>query len=99
MHYKMPMPFREENVQLPNNRSQAVQRLHSLKKRLQADVKYRTDYTNFMSQIIERGYARKMESKELATEEGKVWYPPHNGVCHPQTTSNIRLMFDCSASC
>ena len=34
MHYEIPLPFRESNVQLPNNRSQAVQRLHGLKKRL-----------------------------------------------------------------
>ena len=44
MHYKIPLPFRDGNFQLPNNRSQAVQRLHRLKKRLQADMQYRTDY-------------------------------------------------------
>ena len=34
MHYEIPLSFREGNVQLPNNRSQAVQCLHDLKKRL-----------------------------------------------------------------
>jgi len=43
MHYEMLLPSREKNVQLPNNRPQAVQRLHGLKKRLQSDTKYRTD--------------------------------------------------------
>ena len=45
MHYEMPLPFREKNVQLPNNRPQAEQRLHGLKK-LQGDGKYRADNVN-----------------------------------------------------
>ena len=32
MHYEMPLPFRQKNVQLPNNRPQAHQRLHGLKR-------------------------------------------------------------------
>jgi len=32
MHYQTPLPFRENNVQPPNDRPQAVQRLHGLKK-------------------------------------------------------------------
>ena len=45
MHYEMPLPFREKNVQLPNNRPQAEQRLQGLKK-LQGDGKYRADNVN-----------------------------------------------------
>ena len=44
MHYKVPLSFREVNVQLHNNRSQAVQRLHGLKRRLQGDMQYRAEY-------------------------------------------------------
>ena len=46
MHHEMPL-IREENFQLPNDRLQAVQRLHGLKKRLQGDPKYHADYTTF----------------------------------------------------
>ena len=38
MHYEIPLQFKEGDVQLPNNRSQVVQRLHGLKKRLQGDI-------------------------------------------------------------
>ena len=65
MHYEIPLPFRESNVQLPNNRSQAVQRLHSLKKRFQGDTQYRVEYVSFMSEIIEKGYARMINAEEL----------------------------------
>ena len=57
MHYEILLPFRESNVQLPNNRSQAVQRLHGLKKRFQGDTQYRAEYVSFMSEIIEIGRA------------------------------------------
>ncbi|XP_028417148.1 uncharacterized protein LOC114543600 [Dendronephthya gigantea] len=39
-HYEMPLPFKGENVTLPNNRPQAEQRLKSLKKRLLSDDKF-----------------------------------------------------------
>ena len=47
MHHEMPLSFREENIQLPNDRLQAVQCLHGLKKRLQVDPKYHADCTSF----------------------------------------------------
>ena len=88
MHYEIPLPFREDNVQLPNNRSQAVQRLHGLKKRLQGDTQYRAEYGSFMFEFIEKGYARKVSAEELPPEEGKVWYLPHHGVYNCITPKN-----------
>ena len=97
MHYEMPLPFREKNVQLPNNRPQAEQRLHGLKKRLQGDARYRADYVRFMTEIIEKGYARKVKVEELPHQEEKAWYLPHHGVYHPKKPGSIRVVFDCSA--
>ena len=97
MHYEMPLPFREKNVQLPNNRPQAEQRLHDLKKRLQADAKYRADYVRFMTEIIERGYAPKVMVEELPHQEEKFWHLPHHGVYHPPKTGSIRVVFYCLA--
>ena len=97
MHYEIPLPFRDRNVQLPNNRSQAAQRLHGLRKRFQGDTKYCAEYVNFVSEIIEKGYAQKVNTEEQAPQEGKVWYLPHNGVYHPKKPNSIRVVFDCSA--
>ena len=52
LHYELPLQFREQDVQLPNNRPQTAQRLIGLKK------KYRADYVDFMTGIIDKGYAR-----------------------------------------
>ena len=97
MRYEIPLPFRDRNVQLPNNRSQAAQRLHGLRKRFQGDAKYCAEYVNFMSEIIEKGYARKVNTEEQAPQQGKVWYLPHHGVYHPKKPNSIRVVFDCSA--
>ena len=97
MHYEMLLPFREKNVQLPNNRPQAEQRLHGLKKRLQGVATYRADYVKFMTEFIEKGYARKVKVEELPHQDGKFWCLPHHGVYHPPKPGSIRVVFDCSA--
>ena len=55
LHYELPLPFREQDVQLPNNRPQAAQRLIGLKKKLESNDKYRADYVDFMTGIIDKG--------------------------------------------
>ena len=49
-----------------------------------------------MKNIIEKGYAKKVALSRLKTEEGKVWYLPHNDIYHPKKPDNIRVVFDCS---
>jgi len=36
-HYELPLPFRGDDVNLPNNRAQAIQRINAVKKRFEAD--------------------------------------------------------------
>ncbi|XP_067026399.1 uncharacterized protein [Acropora muricata] len=57
----------------------------------------RAEYVSFISEIIEKGYARKVSAEELPPEEGKVWYLPHHGVYHPKKPNSLRVVFDCSA--
>ena len=44
LHYEMPLPFKHQNIQLPNNYAQAEKRLTGLKKRLKADDRYCADW-------------------------------------------------------
>ena len=97
LHYEMPLPFKHKNTQLPNNYAQAEKRLNSLKKRLMSDDKYYTDYCSFMSDIISKGYARKVDD-DLKDQLGRTWYLPHHGIYHPHKPTKIRVVFDCSAS-
>ena len=74
-HYQLPLPLLDHDIRLPNNRNQALRRLQSLRKRFSLDHKYRQDYTDFMNDMLAKGYDKKSTS-----EEDGVWYIPHHGV-------------------
>ena len=93
-HYQIPLPFRNPNIQLPNNRYQAWQRLSYLQKRFNKNKEFEKGYVRYMEKIISKGYARK-STREAAP--GKIWYLPHHGVYHPNKPGKIRVIFDHSA--
>lgn len=94
-HCELPLPFKEDRPNLPNNKSCAEHRLKCLKKRFERDKQYKEDYTKFMNETIERGDAEKVPPEEL--NKTPAWYIPHHGVYHPQKPGKIRVVFDCSA--
>jgi hypothetical protein len=95
-HYVIDLPFRDPNLIMPNNRKQAEHRLILLGKRLEKDDNFYQEYQNFMNKILEQGYARKVCSDDLSSDEGRSWYLPHHGVYHPQK-NKLRVVFDCAA--
>ena len=96
-HYEIPLPFRQQTVELPNNREQANKRaLWQRKKMLQND-QYRSDYTAFINDMVDKGYAEKVPQESLKTAQDKAWYIPPHGVYHPKKPQKIRVVFDCSA--
>ncbi|XP_064650125.1 uncharacterized protein LOC135501515 [Lineus longissimus] len=96
-HYEMKLPFRREDIRLPNNYTQAMQRLSCLKNKMSRNSKFHQDYRVFMHEIINKGYAEEVPADELNPDDGKVWYIPHHGVYHPRKPEKIRVVFDCSA--
>ncbi|XP_062566787.1 uncharacterized protein LOC134229094 [Saccostrea cucullata] len=95
-HYVIGLPFKSENVIMPNNRKQAEQRLNSLAKKLCSDSEFHDNYKAFMDKIISEGYARKVPIEDLNQDDGHVWYLPHHGVLHPKK-KKLRVVFDCAA--
>ena len=57
-HYQLPPPFRNEAVNMPNNRQLAIKRAMWIKHKFK-DSKYHEDYVDFMNKIITQGYAAK----------------------------------------
>ena len=92
-HYNLPLPLKDSSIELPNNKSQAVNRLVQLKRRMLKDDKYKKDYTEFMNEIIAKGYAEEVSEESSVNN---VWYIPHHGVYNPNKPK-IRVVFDCSA--
>ena len=97
-HYEIPLPFKNPEPLVPNNKSQALTRVGWLKKRLEKDSKLSDDYRAFMSDLLAKGYARKVPPVQASPVEGKAWYIPHHGVYHPHKPGKIRVVFDCSAN-
>ena len=93
-HYQVPLPFRKDEINLPNNRSQAEKRFACLERKLPRNPQFKQDYMKFMNELILKGYARESAS---AVEAGKCWYLPDHGVCHPNKPGKIRVVFDLSA--
>ena len=91
-HYEMPLPFRQDNIELPSNRRLAETRLHQLKRCFARDPQYKKDYVSFMNDKIKAGYAERAPKKNA-----KPWYIPHHGVYPPKKPGKIRVVFDCSA--
>ena len=92
--YTLPLPFRDAEIHVPNNRIQALQRANYLKRKMLKDENFANDYRTFMSTLIERGYVVKCNEKG---KDGMTWYIPHHGVYHPKKPNKIRVVFDCSA--
>ena len=97
-HYKIPLPFRDDNVAdiLPNNRAQAFSRAEWQKKKMLKQEKYYKDYVAFVEKLMAKGYAHKVPKGEEDVSAMK-WYLPHHGVYHPKKPEKIRVVFDCSA--
>ena len=92
-HYVVPLPFREDDLEMPNNRKQAMQRFMYLKRKFKRDPSFLDDYKGFMNNLLIKGYARRSDK----SPNGKTWYIPHHGVYHPSKPGKIRVVFDCSA--
>ena len=97
-HYEIPLPMKDRNLLLPNNRAMAWNRLKPLKKRLESSETYRQHYVEFMNKVMDSGYAEKVPEQEVtATDRKPIRYIPHHGVYHPKKPNKIRVVFDCSA--
>ena len=95
-HYEIALPLRSREICLPSNRSQAEQRAHYLKRKLNKNPEFLTKYCQFMTTMLENGHAEKVPNTEKP-KKGKMWYIPHHGVYHKDKPEKIRIVFDCSA--
>ena len=96
-NWEAPLPFKTDEVNLPDNREQCLRRLLSLKRKLCKDERARENYIAFMQKILERQHTSRVPDNELTPTPGKVWYLPHFDVYHPKKPDQVRVVFDCSA--
>ncbi|CAG2252827.1 unnamed protein product [Mytilus edulis] len=95
-HYCIALPFRDQHVVFPNNSVQGIKRLNGLRHKFAKNDNFKQQYCDFMSKIIEKGYAEPVPTEDVDRNDGKVWYLPHHGVYHAKKQDKIRVVFDCS---
>ena len=93
-HYQTTLPLNNPDVKLPSDRKIAERRLLYLTKQLMKDDRFHQQFTEFMQEILDKGYAKE---SELTSQDGRVWYLSHYGVYHPRKLEKIRVAFDCSS--
>ena len=93
-HYELPLPWRKDDQELPNNKFMAEKRLKTLRKKLNQDSELKEKYIDQMNIMIQKGF---MES--VRTEDGgqRTWYIPHHAVMNPRKPEKVRIVFDCAA--
>ena len=94
-HYSMPLPFGKDKESLFDNKSLVVNRTNSLKRKMSKNPDFKAEYTSFMEDTIERGYAEEVDDPDNKTSDG-VWYLPHFGIYH-KVKRKLRVVFDCAA--
>ena len=94
--YTMPIPFKRNPPNLPNNKQVAEKRLQSLQKRLNKDANLKERYTEELNKLLEKGYAEEVPQDDKR-DDGKVWYLPHHPVFNPKKPEKCRVVFDCAA--
>ncbi len=86
-HYSLKLPFKNQDVSLPNNRQIAEQRLDSLKRKFKRDPVFHEEYNNFLSEVLNKGFTERVPREQLQGKEGNIWYITHHGVYHKRRKS------------
>ena len=93
-HHQVGMLWKSDTPWLPNNKHTAEARLLSLKRKLKRDENFHSKCREFMENLIQKGYTRKLTEEEAVRRSQMTWYFPHHGVFDPQKQDKIRVVFD-----
>ena len=94
-HYQIPILWKPECPNLPNNYFLAKKQYASLTQRLQKEKSLHEKYTNTINSYIEKGFTRKAIVLDPAEDE--TLYLPHHPVFHPKREDKMRVAFYAAA--
>ena len=93
-----PLPWIRSPTDLKNNYKVAFAILRSTEKRLLANTNHKEIYDRQINDMLDRGAARRVTQKELASYKGPVFYLSHHAVMKPGSKSTpCRIVFNSSA--
>ena len=68
--YELPLPLKDEDIWLPNNRAAAMKHLEFLRRKFEKDDRFFNEYKRFMEELVERGYAKNVTAKDQMAKLG-----------------------------
>lgn len=92
-------PWLVDPLQLPNNYGAALATLQSTERGLLRDPAWAQSYTDQMTDMLDRGVARKLSKQDINGWEGPLFYISHLAVKNPKSNSTpVRIVFNSSQS-
>lgn len=86
-HYSLKLPFKTIEGVLPNYHCVALQRLTSLQRKMKRNEKFHQEYTKFLDDVINNGFAEMVPQNELRAGKDNMFYIPHHAV--PSTQNKV----------
>ncbi|XP_064637019.1 uncharacterized protein LOC135493548 [Lineus longissimus] len=97
--WMIPIPWKWDPHELPDNYTQALARLQSTEKKLRQNDDYAQMYQGQIDDLVARGCARKLTTEEIETYHGPVYYLSHHAVLRPEKESTpCRVVFNSAAN-
>ena len=92
--YRVKLPWKEGDYDIPNNKEYAEQRLKTLMKRLEKNPEVLKEYDLIMKEQLANNIMEPVEE----TEKKEVHYLPHHPVVRESAeTTKVRIVYDASA--
>ena len=95
--WEIAMLWRDEKVNLENNRFLAEKRLASTEKRLEKFPEIKEIYHAKIKEYLTLGHVKKLTDGEARMVSNKTNYIPHHFVLEPKKPGKIRIVFDASS--
>ena len=95
-HIIMPLPFKSNDIFMPDNRAAVFHRTNNTLQRMKGDESKLQQSLETMNKYISAGHVEQLSDDEQLPPTGKYWYIPVFPVTHPKK-EKVRIVFDSSA--
>ena len=95
--YEVPLIWRDDKVELPDNFAAAAQRLNFLEKKLNRNPELAERYRKTIDMDMEKGYIKRLTKEETTAPVMRKWYLPHHPVLNPKKPEKVRRVCDAAA--
>lgn len=95
--YEVGLLWKHDEICLPESYEMAFNRLRCLETRMRKNPKLAEAVHAQMQNTIDKGYARKVDPKELEQDLPRKWYLPVFPVENPNKPGKVRNVFDAAA--